>query len=98
LESLIPLWTVQPAHELLSECDANEAYLAASAGRAFALYFPGGGEVELELSQPTGTLVAHWINIDTGEWGPKQKLAAGSRVSLAPPGTQNWAAAIVSDQ
>ena len=40
LESKIPLWSVQPANELLSDREANEAYLAADPGRAYAVYFP----------------------------------------------------------
>ena len=96
LESKIPLWTVQPANELLSDRTPNEAYLAAAAGRAYALYFPAGGEVQLDLSAAQGKLAAHWVNINTGEWGPTQEVAGGEKLTISPPNDGNWAAAIVA--
>jgi predicted SnoaL-like aldol condensation-catalyzing enzyme len=95
LESKIPLWTVQPGSDLLSDREPNEAYLAAQAGRAFALYFPAGGEVRIDLSAAQGPFVAHWIDIASGEWGPTQEVPGGAQTSLAAPHTRNWAAAII---
>ena len=95
LEALIPLWSLQPAQELLSERDANEAYLSADNGHAYALYFPAGGEVQLDLSDASGMFAVQWINIDTGELGMRQTSKAGGKVTLAPPGSENWAAAIL---
>jgi predicted SnoaL-like aldol condensation-catalyzing enzyme len=94
LESKIPLWTVRPANELLSDREPNEAYLAANPGTAWAVYFPAGGEVQVDFSGTAGALTAQWINIATGEWGPKQEIAGGVKVKLSPPGKENWAAAI----
>jgi hypothetical protein len=95
LEALIPLWSLQPAQELLSERDANEAYLSADNGHAYALYFPAGGEVQLDLSDASGMFAVQWINIDTGELGMRQTIKAGGKVTLAPPGSENGAAAIL---
>lgn len=95
LESKIPLWSVEPANELLSDRNDNEAYLAANNGRAYALYFPNGGKVRVDLSSAKRPLTAHWIDVSTGEWGPVQKVAAGKKTALAPPGKGNWIAAIV---
>ena len=94
LESLVPLWSVEPANELLSDREANEAYVAADKGRAYAVYFPAGGEVRLDLSDAKGALVAHWINIDTGELGPAQELPGGGRITISAPSDQNWVVAI----
>ena len=95
LESKIPLWSVQPANDLLSDREPNEAYLAANAGRAYALYFPAGGEVRLDLSAAKGAYTAHWIDVATGEWGPTQEFPGGERTSLATPDKGNWAAALM---
>ena len=95
LESLIPLWSVEPADKLLSDRDNNEAYLAASPGKTYALYFPAGGEVTLDLRKAEGTLTVRWINIDTGEWGPTSEVKDGGKVSVSSPGKANYAAAIV---
>ncbi len=58
------------------------------------MYFPAGGEVQVDFSGTAGALTAQWINIATGEWGPKQEIAGGGKVKLSPPGKENWAAAI----
>jgi len=93
LESKIPLWSVHPANELLSDRKPDEVYLAADPGRAYALYFPEGGDARLDLSEAQGDFVVHWINIDTGEWGPVQDLRGGDQRPLSPPNKRNWAAA-----
>ena len=95
LESLIPLWSVEPANELLGERDDDEAYLAAAPGTAYAMYFPAGGEVTLDLASVDGTFDLRWIDIATGEWGPTAQLTGGARRSIAPPTDGNWGAAIV---
>ena len=87
LEAKIPLWSVQAANELLSDRTANEAYLAAAAGSAYALYFPAGGEVRVDLTAAGGPLVAHWINIDSGEWGASRAYCRRRENPAGPAGT-----------
>ncbi len=95
LESLVPLWSVQPANELLSGRDANEAYLAADKGQAYIVYFPKGGKVQLDVPDSKGSLILHWINIDSSQPGPQERLSGGGQISLSSPGNNNWAAAII---
>ena len=95
LESKIPLWSVEPANDLLSDREENEAYLAANPGMAYALYIPPGGKARVDLSAAKGSWMVYWINIDTGKWGPKAGVAGGMKLELTPPRKGNWAAAIV---
>ncbi len=95
LESIIPMWSVEPLNGLLSGRDDNEAYLAADPGRSYALYFPKGGEVKIDMSAVKGSLSARWINIESGTWGPAQNYQGGDVISIIPPDESNWAAAIV---
>lgn len=95
LESMIPLWTVKPANDLLSNRDPNEAYLAANPGRAYAVYFPAGGEVRIDFTADKSPLTVHWINIDAGEWGQATEIAGGKSHTLTSPTSGNWAAAIL---
>ena len=95
LESKMPLWSVNPANDLLSDREENEAYLAADPGRAYALYFPAGGGVTLNLADAPGPFTLHWIDIDSGEWGPEQAVSGGGPLPLTAPGEGNWSAAIV---
>ena len=92
---MIPLWSVEPAAELLSGRDANEAYVAADKGESYAVYLPVGGEVKLDLSAAKRSFTVHWININTGEFGAQEKITGGSSVKLSAPSSDNWAAAIV---
>lgn len=81
---------------VLFDRSANEAYLAADKGRAYIVYFPAGGEVGLDALDATGSLLADWINIDTGEAGPRQRLPRGGKIRLSSPGQGNWIAAILA--
>ncbi len=94
LESLIPLWSVEPANDLLRDREKNEAYLAADPGRAYVLYFTAGGEVTLDLSDAPGKFQLRWINIDTGQKGKTQELSGGGNVSVSAPSKANHVAAI----
>lgn len=94
LTSLINPWELSPALNLLRNRDANEAYLAAKPGVAYALYFPNGGAVELDLGQHTGRYEVRWIDIATGEWGQRATVAGGDWIPLTTPATGHWAAAV----
>ena len=96
LEALIPLWSIGPASELLSQRDANEAYVAADKGRSYAVYFPSGGEIKLDLTAAKGQFMVHWINIESGKLGKQEEIMGGSAIALSPPNSNNWVAAIVA--
>ncbi len=95
LTSLVNPWDLAPALQLLRNRDANEAYLAAKPGVAYALYFPKGGEVELDLHAHPGQYAVHWIDIATGEWGRRATFAGGAWIPLAAPAAGHWAAAVL---
>lgn len=95
LESLIKLWDVEAANELLSDRAANEAYLAAKPGEAYALYFTDGGSVGLDLTKAEGRFELRWIDIATGEWGKQQTLDGARVAAVTAPAAGHWVAAIV---
>lgn len=96
VEKLGPFWSVQPANELLSGREPNEAYVAANKGHTYVLYFPNGGEVDLDLSGVHGPLMVHWISIDTGKPGSQHEVSPGKTVAMTAPGGGNWAAVILA--
>ncbi len=98
LESRVKLWTLDPANHLLSDRDANEAYLAARPGEAYALYFTDGGSVGLDLTRVPGPMMAHWIEIATGSWGRRETIAGGTIVTLAAPAKGHWIVAVVKQK
>jgi len=95
LESLVELWDLEPANDLLSDRAENEAYLAAQPGRAYALYFTDGGSVGLDLRKAEGPFEVRWINIGTGEWDQRATLRGGSVATIAAPANGHWVAVVV---
>ena len=94
VESIVPLWRLQPANHLLGERQANEAYAAAAEqGLPVVVYFPatkGDREVTLTLSS-LKKVSLRWIDIDAGrEIGSGTGgEGAGSVLELIPPGSGN---------
>ena len=97
LASLCQLWEMEPAIHLLRQRDPNEAYLTARVGSAYALYFPDGGAVELNLHSHQGPFQLYWIDIGTGEWGPRQSLRGGDWIPLQAPSRGHWVACIIRE-
>ncbi|MCU0960435.1 MAG: hypothetical protein MUF48_10045 [Pirellulaceae bacterium] len=95
LESVLALWDVQAANELLADREENEAYLAARPGQSYALYFTDGGDVKLDLTAHPGRFEVKWIDIATGEWGATERLDGGAHVRITAPAPGHWVAGIV---
>lgn len=99
LEAKIPLWSVQPANDLLKDREDNEAYLVASKQHnAFALYCPvakAPANIRLDLRQSKGALDLQWINIDTGRLASSKKVSGGDFLQIKSPGNGNFVAVIV---
>lgn len=106
LESRIKFWELAPHMELLSDRAPNEAYLAATPGERYALYFTNGGSVELDLSKAPGTYNVTWISVAMGlvvensqasTYGKTDKtIQGGGIVKLSTPYDKGgWVAALV---
>lgn len=94
MESLVAAWDLSPAQNLLSGREENEAYAAADPSNAYVVYFTAGGSVQVDL--PPGGYRAHWIDIQTGDWGEKGTIEGGTQ-SIDASGQGHWVAVIVSD-
>lgn len=96
VEDQVKFWDLVPHMELLAERGPNEAYLAAQPGRHYALYFPHGGSVRLDLSNAPGTFALQWISVSEGSrFGDGQSLRGGGAVEIAAPFKGGWVAALV---
>lgn len=94
LESVMPLWELEPSNALLRDRAENEAYLAAKPGQRYALYFTRGGSVGLDLANTTGPFAVQWLDIATGEWAKSETLEGGTIAGITAPGEGHWVAAI----
>lgn len=93
LESVVKLWDVEPIEGLLTGREVNEAWAAGKPGRHYAVYFPNGGAVG--LNSGPGRFAVRWIDVNSGEWGPRADLRSEGNLELAAPGKGNWLAAVV---
>jgi hypothetical protein len=95
LAALCPLWETAPAQHLLRDRLPNEAYLAAKPGSAYALYFPDGGAVGLDMRGHDGRFELHWMDITSGRPHAQQVVRGGDWLEIGPPAKGHWAAALV---
>ncbi len=51
IEKITPFWNLTPNNSLLLSRNDNEAYLTSKAGETYIVFFPNGGEVELDLTK-----------------------------------------------
>jgi len=95
IESIVPFQQVEPKIDLLCDRESDEAYIAAGPG-VYILYFTEGGSVTVDFSADRGKLKLQWVNIATGDWGPKTTIDPGKAVKISTPGPKGWAVAITS--
>jgi len=90
LTDAMDLFTCEPSNELLSERETNEAYCTAHPGREYAVYFPDGGEVMLDVRAVSGSLRIRWLNILKSEWQEPVQGVGGGSLKLTCPGSAPW--------
>ncbi len=90
LTDAMEVFTCEPRNDLLDDRSANEAYCLAEVGRKYAVYFPDGGEVELDVSAVRGSLQVHWLDVAHSTWREPQTVAASGTLELQAPGRGHW--------
>lgn len=83
----------RPANDLLSERDEGEAYCRVMENIEYAIYFPDGGEVSLDLSNFNGNPVLTWLNVLDSNWQVEENLEKAT-IKLKSPGKGHWVALI----
>jgi len=80
---------------LLQERHPDEAYLTSIPGESYALYFPDGGDIQLDLSDAEGNFEIRWLNIEGSNWQSESTVQGGKSIRLKTPGNGgNWAAVV----
>lgn len=98
MESLVKAWDVVPANELLDDRQPNEAYLTASPGKQYVVYFTDGGSVRLDLSQHDRAFRLRWIDLASAKLQDKGPVHGGAHVALEAPGKGGWLAVVTAEQ
>jgi hypothetical protein len=91
------LFSASPDEEssLLSNREENEAYLAFIPGEQYAVYFPDGGSVNLDMSGTDGNFTMKWLDISSSTWSDQVSLQPEAAIEITAPGDGQWLALIV---
>ncbi|MGH2368553.1 MAG: hypothetical protein ACRDI2_10145, partial [Chloroflexota bacterium] len=91
LTEAIDLFRCEPHLELLAERSRNEAYCTANPGEAYAVFFPDGGNVLLDVSAVSTAggrgVTVRWLDIRGCRWTgePAPAEPEGTRLRLVTP-------------
>jgi hypothetical protein len=77
-------------HQLLSNRSENEAFLSYEPGNQYAVYFPDGGAVDLNLKEADGGFQLRWLNVAESKWQGMKTVRGGHAVTLEAPGEGHW--------
>ncbi len=88
------VFTCAPHNDLLSDRDQNEAYCIAHPGREYAVYFPDGGDVLLDISRLEKPAALTWLNILKSRWSQARPIRGQNKIKLACPSRDYWAVLI----
>ena len=94
LTDSMDLFACEPHNDLLSNRRENGAYATGNPGREYAVYFPNGEPVDIDLCAAKGAFSARWLDIARSRWAKEETLDGGSTGTLTPPGKGHWAVLI----
>ena len=94
LTDAMNVFACEPHNDLLSERNDNEAYAMVGPGRQYAVYFPNGGLVKINLSAARGQLRSTWLDISNSRWMRETVVRGGAAATLQAPGQGHWAVLI----
>jgi hypothetical protein len=82
--------------KLLLNRQENEAYLSYIPGKQYAIFFPDGGEVGLDLKDSRGRFILKWLDISNSQWSDAQRISGGDIVEVKTPGEGQWIGVVQS--
>jgi hypothetical protein len=90
----IDIVSCEPHNDLLSDREENEAYCTANPGAAYAVYFPNGGNVVLDVTALQQTAHVRWLNIMECAWSGPVEVDAAAPLQLTCPDEGYWVALV----
>jgi hypothetical protein len=81
---------------LLVDREPNEAYLAYTRGKQYAVYLTRGGKVGLDLRDIQGRFVMKWLDIAKSQWFGEQDISGGDIIEIEAPGEGHWIVVLTS--
>jgi len=96
LTDKMDIFTCRPHNDLLSERDFNEAYCTANPGNEYAVYFPNGGQITLDISSLKKPAKVQWLDIMKSKWTKTEEVGSENKLKLSCPSKSYWAALITN--
>ena len=96
IESIAKFWDLNPANDLLTEREENEAYLAAKPGEKYVVFFPDEGSAGLDLRAYKKDFQLKWVDVRNGIWIKAKMIDGGKIVKIATPADREWVCVISS--
>lgn len=78
---------------LLQDRGTGEAYCRAIENKQYAIYFPDGGSVDIDLNNFQGKPGIQWLNVLGNDWTSRSELDK-DMISVQAPGEGHWIALI----
>ena len=92
--SSFDIFSCEPHPDLLTEREDNEAYCLADPGNAYAVYFPNGGNVKINIQDSEKGCRIRWFDIDSASF-LEQIKSEGKIIMLNSPSTDKiWLALV----
>jgi hypothetical protein len=93
----------EPHNDLLRNRSWNEAYCTANPGVEYAVFFPDGGNVLLDVSAATGkSLTVRWLHVRQSQWAGEAlpaQVEDGTLLRLVTPTEEGyWAVLVKAEQ
>lgn len=96
LTDQIDIFTCTPHNDLLTERGWNEAYCTANPGVEYALFFPDGGNILLDVEAAEGEkLSVRWLDIRQSTWQDEVNTTAENQLNLVTPKEEGYWAVVV---
>lgn len=88
-------FNAQPANDLLLDRATDEAYCRAIKNQEYAIFFPKGGEVSLDIDVKIKDISIRWIDLQKSEWTERRaEITESNKIIVKSPEGNNWLAFI----
>jgi hypothetical protein len=84
----------KPLPDLLKDRDPDEAYCFGRIGQVLAVYFPAGGDIELDVSSFKTEISVEWLDINSAKWISTKNVRDKSILKLRTRDKGHWTALI----
>jgi len=94
LTDRMDIFRCRPHNDLLSDRSPNEAYCIANPGVEYAVHFPDGGEVTLNMAVSSKRPSIRWLDISRSKWSDTEQAQNAGKLRLHCPSRGYWAVLI----